>query len=99
MARKRFSTKEIALGLLGVLTVIGFLTFYIWHQAESIRLGYKTRDLEHRLQSLKKEVETLEARKAELLSLHRVERIATTRLSLAEPSEDQLVHIRTDQEP
>ncbi len=99
MVRKRFSTKEITLALLAVLTVIGFLTFYIWHQAESIRLGYKTRDLEHRIQILKKEVETLEAKKTSLLSLHRVERIATTKLTLVEPSEDQLIHIPTDQEP
>lgn len=99
MVRKKFSKKEIALGMLAVLTVIGFLTFYIWHQAESIRLGYKTRDLEQRLQSLKKEVDTLEAKRSELLSLHRVERIATTKLTLVEPTEDQLIHIHTDQEP
>jgi len=99
LSEKKLSKKEIAAGLLAALTVIGFLTFYIWHQAESIRLGYKTRNLEHRFQSLKKEVEALEAKRSELLSLHRVERIATTKLTLVEPSEDQLIHIHTDPEP
>jgi len=99
MVRKTLSKKEIAAGLLAVLTVIGFLTFYIWHQAESIRLGYKTRDLEQKFQTLKKEVEALEAKRSELLSLHRVEWIATTKLTLVEPSEDQLIHIHTDPEP
>lgn len=99
MVRSKLSKKEIALGLLVALTVIGFLTFYIWHQAESIRLGYKTRDLEQQLQSLKKEVDALEAKRAELLSLPRVERIATSKLALVEPSENQLIHKCTEREP
>ena len=92
MVRKKFSKKEIALGIICTVLVISVLTFYIWHQSESIRLGYKTGELEEKVLMLKTEVEKLEAKKASLLTLERVEQIAKNKLDLKVPTEDQIIY-------
>ena len=70
--------------------VVFFLTFYIWHQAESVRIGYKTKDLENAVESLKNEIEQLETQKADLLSLDRVEQMAKQELGMVLPNEKQI---------
>jgi len=75
--------------------VIALLTFYIWHQAESIRLGYQTRELEEEIATIKNDIEQLEAEKAFLLSLERVEKIATQKLKLRPPEDKQIVHFES----
>lgn len=96
MVRKKFSKKGIAWGLTLFLGVVFILTFYIWHQVESIRVGYKTRELERQILQLKKEVEELEAKKSALLSLERVEKIAREDLQLVSPREDQIIYDEFD---
>ena len=90
MIRKKITKKEILIGIVSTLIIITLLTFYIWHQAETIRLGYKTRELEAEISSLKKEIDQLEAEKASLLSLERVERIAKSKLRMTPPEEHQV---------
>jgi cell division protein FtsL len=90
MIRKKITKKEILIGSVSTLFIITLLTFYIWHQAETIRLGYKTRELEAEISSLKKEIEQLEAEKASLLSLDRVEQIAKSKLRMKPPEEHQI---------
>ena len=90
MIRKKITKKEILIGIVSILFIITLLTFYIWHQAETIRLGYKTRELEEDISNLKKEIEQLEAEKASLLSLERVERIAKNKLRMKPPEEHQI---------
>lgn len=80
------------MGILCMVFVIALLTFYIWHQAESIRLGYQTRKLEEEIASIKKDIEQLEAEKASLLSLERVERIATQTLKMRPPEDKQIAY-------
>lgn len=80
------------IGILCMVFVIALLTFYIWHQAESIRLGYQTRELEEDIFSIKKDIEQLEAEKASLLSLERVEKIATKKLNMKLPEEGQIAY-------
>ena len=43
MIQKKFSRKEVVLGISLAVIVIFVLSFYIWHQVESIRLGYNAR--------------------------------------------------------
>lgn len=93
MIRKKFSKKEVTLGIACAVIVTFILSFYIWHQMESIRLGYKARELEYKIQSLKKEIEKLETTKAYYLSLYRVEGIALSELKLKPPREDQIVYL------
>lgn len=92
MVSKRFTKKKIAIGILCMVFIIALLTFYIWHQAESIRLGYQTRELEEEIASIKKDIEQLEAKKASLLSLERVEKIATQKLNMSAPEDKQVVY-------
>lgn len=92
MVRKKFGKKEILIGFLFIILVISILTFYIWHQMESIRIGYETGELEKKIEALRKEVETLEAEKSKLLSLDRVERIAKEELKLKKPKKEQIVY-------
>lgn len=92
MVSKKFTKKQIVSGILCMTLVIGLLTFYIWHQAESVRLGYQTRELEEEILSVKKDIEQLEAEKASLLSLERVEKIATQKLKMKSPEEEQIAY-------
>lgn len=92
MVSKKFTKKQIALGILCMIFIITILTFYIWHQAETIRLGYQTRELEQDIVSIKKDIEKLEAEKTSLLSLERVEKIATQTLKMRPPEDRQIVY-------
>ncbi len=77
--------------------VIFFLIFYIWHQAESVRIGYKTKDLEDEIARLNGDIEQLETQKASLLSLDRVEQMAKQELRMALPSEKQIIFEKDDE--
>ena len=74
------------------LFIISILTFYIWHQVEAVRLGYKINRLEEKIQKLKIEVEELETTKASLLSFEKVERIAKEKLKMVKTQENQKVY-------
>ena len=99
MIRKKYSKKEIGLGLFCAIFIITVFTFYIWHQMESVRLGYKTGQLEQEILSLKEKKEQLEAIKSSLLSLERVERIAREKLDLGEPEKGQIIFEENRQVP
>jgi len=71
--------------------VVFVLSFYIWHQMESVRIGYTINDLKKKVKELSEEVEKLEAKRSQLLSLERVEKVAKEELNLAEPREDQII--------
>jgi len=68
------------------------LSLYVWHQTESVSLGYDSAELEYRVIQLEKEVEKLETVKSSLLTLDRVENIARDKLKLSEPEEKQIVY-------
>lgn len=92
MVRKKISKKEVLVGIAWTITVILILTFYIWNQIESIRLGYAIGNLEVKLQDLEKEIEKSETTKSSLLSLDKVEPIAKEKLKLQKPREEQIVY-------
>jgi len=90
--RGRLGRKDIL--LLGAVAVcaVAILTFYLWQQTESIRLGYETGILEKQRADLVEEIKTLETRRAALLALDRVERTARSELGLVEAREDQIIY-------
>jgi cell division protein FtsL len=92
MVRKRYEKKEIALAAACILLAIAFLTFYIWHQAALISLGYQTSRLEEKISRLEEEIKRLEIKKASLLSLEKVEKIAREKLGLVEPRAEQIIY-------
>ena len=92
MVRKKISKKEVLVGVAWTVIVILILTFYIWNQIESIRLGYAIGDLKMKLQNLEKEVEKFETIKSALLSLDNVEHTAKEKLKLQKPKKEQIVY-------
>ena len=86
------------LSIFAGLFIIFFLTFYIWHQAESVRIGYKTKDLEWEIDRLKGDIEQLETQKASLLSLDRVEQMAYQELGMVLPKEKQIIFEKEDRD-
>lgn len=79
------------------LLVLFILSLYVWHQTESVSLGYDTAELEHKVVQLQKEVEKLETIKSSLLSLDRVEKMAKEKLEMSEPRDDQIFYEDIDQ--
>jgi len=97
MVRRKFKKKDIALGVLFTLTAISIFTFYLWHQAQSFKLGIETADLKNQVKTIKKEVDELEAKKSYLLSLYRVETIAKEELLLKATKKEQIIYLENIQ--
>jgi cell division protein FtsL len=91
MVRKKFRKKEIMLVVAFTVILVFVLSFYIWHQMESLRIGYTINELKKKVKELSEEVEKLEAKRSQLLSLERVDKVAKEELNLAEPREDQII--------
>lgn len=98
MVRKKFSKKEIAIGIGCTFFGLLILSLYVWHQTESVSLGYDSAELELRVIQLEKEVEKLETVKSSLLTLERVENIARDKLKLSEPKEEQVIYVDIEKE-
>jgi len=98
MITKKVDKKNLLLSIFAGLFVIFFLTFYIWHQAESVRIGYETKDLEDEIERLNGDIEQLETQKASLLSLDRVEQMAKQELRMALPNKNQIIYEKEDRD-
>ncbi len=92
MIRKRIPRQRIIAAALIILAALFILVFYLRHLTETTRLGLVLRDVELRLNRLRDEVRALEAKKAALLSLPRVERVAREELKLSEPRPGQVIY-------
>lgn len=91
MVRQKLKARGIVLGVFTAAVVVLILMFYIWHQVESIRLGYRVLELESELETLEQEIDTLEARRARLLAPDLVEKIAREKLGYMPVRYDQVV--------
>jgi cell division protein FtsL len=92
MVRRKLAGKEMAAAAGGVLLAVATLTFYVWHQAAIIQIGYQTSRLEEKIAGLKEEIKKLETDKAALLAPERVDRIAREELRLVEPEAGQIIY-------
>jgi cell division protein FtsL len=90
MVRRKKNRAALLLSVLAVTLAAAALTFYLWHLNEMTRLGYETARVEEEILRLKEDVRKLETRKAELLSLERVEKIAREQLGLVDPRPGQV---------
>jgi cell division protein FtsL len=95
MVRRKYQKKEISLFLCSLFLGLAILTLYIWQQTEIVRLGYKMGEAERQIQTLQEEVKVLEAKKATLLSLENVERIAREKLGMIEARPEQVVFVES----
>ncbi len=92
MVRRKWNLKGIAFGAALASAAIGILTFYIWYQTESVKLGLDIGRSEGRIREIEESIEALELRKAALLNPGRVERIARESLGLVEPADEDIVY-------
>ena len=92
MVRKKIPRRRLLLGLMSLLLTLFILTFYLWHLTETARLGLAIGDLKIQLSRVRHEIDTLETKKAALLSLGRVEKVAKEDLQMTEPQPGQVVY-------
>lgn len=92
MVHKKFNAKEIAFGGTFILMIVVIVTFYILFQAESVQLGYRIAEVTNKVAETKEEIKRLEAKKAALLSLKRVETIARESLGMTDPAPGQVFY-------
>jgi len=96
MLRRKWSPRGIALGAALLVAVIGTLTFYVWYQTESVKLGIDIGKSEVKIRELEQAIETLKLRKAALLDPARVEKIARESLGLVDPKDDEVIYEKQD---
>lgn len=59
---------------------------------ESVQMGYETGKQEEKVSALREDVKKLETKKASLLALERIEKIAKEELKLAPAKEYQIIY-------
>jgi len=95
MVRRKWNLRGIALGAAFFAATAAVLTFYVWYQTESVKLGLDIAKLDGRIRELERDIEALELRRASLLDPGRVERIAREALGLVDPEDAAIVYERT----
>ena len=85
MIRRKWTVREITLGVAFLAAVLGILTFYVWYQTESVRLGMEISRRRELIRTLTEEIQKLQIKKTALLAPDRVEDIARKRLGLIDP--------------
>jgi cell division protein FtsL len=96
MVRRKESLRTIAFGMAIAVMTIGILTFYVWYQTESVKLGIDIGRSDQEIGKLEEAIEALELRKAELLAPGRVEKIARDKLGLVEPPDEDIIFRKKD---
>jgi cell division protein FtsL len=97
MVRRKWNLKGIALGAGLAAAAIGILTFYVWYQTESVKLGIDIGRGEAQIRELEESIEALKLRKAALLDPGRIEKIARDALGLVEPKDEDIVYRKQGQ--
>jgi cell division protein FtsL len=95
MVRRKWSLKGVALGAAFFAAAAAVLTFYVWYQTESVKLGLDIARSEDRIREIEKDIEALKLRRAALLDPGRVERIAREKLGLVDPEDAAITYERT----
>jgi len=96
MVRRKVDLKGIAVVATFVLAGVVLLTFYVWYQTESVKLGLDLGRSEARIRELEIDIEGLKLRKADLLDPRRVESIAREKLGLVDPKDEEIVYEKKD---
>jgi cell division protein FtsL len=99
MVRRKLSLKGIGLGAAFAVTAVGILTFYVWYQTESVKLGIESAKSRMAVRALEESIAALKLRRTELLAPARVEQIAREELGLVEPANDDIIFGRAGAPP
>ena len=96
MVRRKLGWRGIAIAAGSTVLGVGILTFYVWYQTESVKLGLDLARGEARIRELERTIEGLELRRAKLLDPRRVESIAREKLGLVDPADADIVYETKD---
>ncbi len=99
MIRRRWNLKGVALAAAFGAAAIAVLTFYVWYQTESVKLGLDVSRCDGKIRELEDSIEALKLRRAGLLDPGRVEGIARGKLGLVEPPDADIVFRKKDGRP
>jgi cell division protein FtsL len=92
MVHRKWNLKGLAVGAALALAAVGILTFYVWYQTESVKLGLDIDHCERQIRELEESIEALRLERARLLDPARVERIAREKLGLVEPADGDVIY-------
>ncbi len=92
MVKRKLPKIEIFLIVFILFIALLFLTFYIWYQAELIRIGLENQRIQEQINQLEEDIKRLEVLRSSLLSPERVEKIAREYLNLTEPDPGQIIY-------
>ena len=96
MVRRKLNWRAIAIIAASTALGVGILTFYVWYQTESVKLGLDLARGEARIRELEVAIEGLELRRAKLLDPRLVEAIAREKLGLIEPADADIIYEARD---
>ncbi len=85
--------------LLIVLLIVGGLILYVGGKVKIVRLGYQIEALEREKRELERTNRSLRIEASSLSSPERIEEIATKRLGMVHPPEENRVVVRRKQAP
>ncbi len=90
MVHRKWNIRGLAVGGALAAAAIGILTFYVWYQTESVKLGLDIDRCDKQIREVQEAIEALKLERARLLDPARVEKIARERLGLIEPADVDL---------
>ncbi len=90
MVHRKWNLKGLAVGGALAAAAIGLLTFYVWYQTESVKLGLDIDRRDKQIREVQESIEALKLERARLLDPARVEKIAREQLGLVEPADSDL---------
>ncbi|MBN1622612.1 MAG: hypothetical protein JW871_08485 [Endomicrobiales bacterium] len=75
-----------------LLVIAAVLSFYVWQQTQSVRLGYKVDNLRIECEKMKQKNKILRLKVNRLLSLERLDQIAKQK-ELITPDEKSIIYL------
>jgi cell division protein FtsL len=92
MVRRKWDLKGIAVAGALAAAAIGLLTFYVWYQTESVKLGLDIDRCDRQIREIDQSIEALKLERAKLLDPARVEKIAREKLGLVDPADGDITY-------
>ncbi len=84
--------------MLTLLMAMSLLLAFVWERVDMVRLGYRIERLKSDKVRLERERDELQVKLSSLTSPERIAKVATEKLGMAPPRQDQVVVVRLEPE-
>ena len=85
--------------LIAILAVLSLLLLYVWERVDVVQAGYQIERLKAKKVTLERERDELRVRVSELMAPDRIAKLASEKLAMAPPQQDQVRLVRVDRPP